>query len=557
MVRPVLDLRARASAVAMLAAVELLVAAAATELAAAIGFAMGRALSPAALAVGCVAALAMGAVESRRVGLRAAVIATLVAVVVAAVALPLAGAVYDVSWDGQAYQQSGVLAIAEGWNPFGPPLPVPRPYTTPYWVNHYAKGPWIRAAALLLATDHVEVAKAWNFILAAAAGLASAGALLRIRSLPAPFAVAGAVLAALNPVLPPQMFTFYVDGQLASVVTALVAMVAGTIAMPGPLPLAGLAAAFLLLPGIKLTGVAYAFLFAVLAALAIAWLARWRWRGAALAVALGAVAGVLVTGWNPYVTNLVRAGNPLYPVAGNPEFDVLYGQAPPEFLARSRLEKLAIATFSASRNGNDVKPTLKWPFTWKGDETTLFQHPDARYGGFGPLFSGALVLSVLTLASASPRRSRRAMLLAGAVSAALLATVLMNPEPWWARYVPQLWLVPLVIALGAAAAPGRLPVIAATLTFATMTADCAVVTINATHRVRKKSADVAAQLTELSREPAPIAVSFGFESNGRRLREAGVPFVERDPLPCSAPETLAHSQTRFCRAAAPTDLPPR
>src|SRR5205085_2401000 len=28
---------------------------------------------------------------------------------------------------------------------------------------------------------------------------------------------------------------------------------------------------------------------------------------------------------------------------------------------------------------------------------------------------------------------------------ALLSTVFINPEPWWARYVPQLWLVPLLL----------------------------------------------------------------------------------------------------------------
>jgi hypothetical protein len=352
------------------------------------------------------------------------------------------------------------------------------------------------------------------------------------------------------------MFTFYVDGQLASVVAALVAMVALTVSTRGPVPLLGLGSAFLMLPGVKFTGAAYAVAFAVLAGGAIVAFARDRVRGAAVAVSLGVVTGVLVTGWNPYVTNLVREGHPLHPVAGPSSYDVISGQAPPEFLARTRLGKLAMSTFSAARNGVDVTPVPKWPFTWKGDESTLFQSPDVRFAGFGPLFSGGLVLAALAFVAAL-RRPRRHALVGGAVSAALLGTVLMNPEPWWARYVPQLWLVPLVLAFAAAAARRRIALVLASLALATLTVDSALIAVNVTHRIRKKSGDVEAQLQALARGSQPIVVQFGFESNEQRLREAGVAFVESEQLPCRDPEALAYSTTRFCRGGSPGAVPGR
>ena len=56
---------------------------------------------------------------------RAWVVATCVFAGLFTVAVVVAGAFYDVSWDGNATYQQAVLKLASGWNPmtYAPPLP--------------------------------------------------------------------------------------------------------------------------------------------------------------------------------------------------------------------------------------------------------------------------------------------------------------------------------------------------------------------------------------------------------------------------------------------------
>jgi hypothetical protein len=519
------DLRQRAAGVSVLAAVQLLVLAAAVEVVQAVVFFAGGHASALALAI----------------------------------AAPLlASTTYDVSWDGQTYHQLAIQRLADGWNPFAAALPG-GDGSNAYFANHYAKGAWLRAASVYLAGGDIEAGKGWTFVLGAAAGLATLGALLRAPAIRGWAAAAAAILCAVNPVVVTQLLTNYVDGQLASVITAAAALAAVVALRGGWVPFAGIAACASLAPGLKFTGVAYACLFAA-GTVAVAW--RWHrsaTRPVVIACVGGLAAGTLLVGFNPYVTNWRTRGHPFFPLAGPNAIDVVAGQVSPGFLAHSRLARVALSILAESQNDRDADPTLKWPFTWAAGEPVPFRWPDVRFGGFGPLFSGALVLSLAALLAAL-RSDRRAVTLAAVVAAGLVATALVNPHAWWARYAPQVWLVPIVLALGASTrAGGRAAVALAAATFLTAAVDAGVVGTNAIRRGRKHSAALQAQLASLAREPVPVAVRFGpsFESHRQRLRDAGVRFVEADPLPCARPETLDSSVTEFCRGGGQAGLPGR
>ena len=89
----------------------------------------------------------------------------------ACVAAGLAASVFpDNSWDGLAYHQEAVLRLAAGWNPL---FESSGSYGTgeELYLDHYAKGPWIAAAAVLKATGHVEAGKAFNLTTMLAAGV--------------------------------------------------------------------------------------------------------------------------------------------------------------------------------------------------------------------------------------------------------------------------------------------------------------------------------------------------------------------------------------------------
>jgi len=215
--------------------------------------------------------------------------------------------------------------------------------------------------------------------------------------------------------------------------------------------------ALVLLPSAKASGVAYAGLFIVLVLPMLAW-------GGGLAVArrvgvlaaIGLAAGVLLLGFNPYVTNTLRHGHPFHPLAGSGKVDIITNNAPPDVLQHSRAVKLfgSLAARSSSVIGGPslTPPTLapKLPGSVTVAELKPFlSKNDVRIGGFGPWFGLALLVSWLGLAWSWARRRRSAWQRGLLVlpTGLLLLSALVFPEPWWARYVPQVWLIPMVVAI--------------------------------------------------------------------------------------------------------------
>ncbi len=168
-----------------------------------------------------------------------------------------------------------------------------------------------------------------------------------------------------------------------------------------------------------------------------------------------------MAGWQPYVTNTLRYGHPFYPIYGPPIYGapingitafnkefVLQNQMPPDFETLGWPEKLYRSIFSPSSSqvGVDSGP-LKFPLRVSRPEVTAFARPDVRVSGWGPLFGATLVVALAGLALllfVSRKFTLRTLALLGLVA----GTTLLNSEAWWARYSPQLWLLP-VIVLGA------------------------------------------------------------------------------------------------------------
>jgi hypothetical protein len=69
---------------------------------------------------------------------------------------------------------------------------------------------------------------------------------------------------------------------------------------------------------------------------------------------------------------------------------------------------------------------------------------DPRVAGFGAYFWLSWLLSVLAAAVALVHRRSCRLIFA---ASCLLALGVLNPSAWWARYVPQLWAVPLILGV--------------------------------------------------------------------------------------------------------------
>ena len=441
---------------------------------------------------------------------------------------------YDLSPDGQAYHQEGVYQLAHGWNPFLDPYL--KPLSNHIELNHFPKGPWILAATMYRLTGHIEAGKFTNLILVCAAFLLALAVLSRFRDKPNFWPLTMAALVAANPVALCQLSTFYVDGQMASLLACLVALCFLARADGNSWVYLVLFESAVLAIEVKFTGPVYvAMLFAGFIALLV-----WKKRPSRkpLAVALLALGlGTFAFGMHPYTFNTVNYGHPFYPFFGRSGATDMgvSEQAPLDFQNSNRVRNLVISIFSRSRVLPDPSsPKLPWQIDW--DECADFAYPDVRTGGFGPLFAAALVAS-LTLLGLGLIERRRACRTCAGIIGILIGSVLPVSACWWARYVPQLWLIPLVamIPLGGIVQSTRFRRLS-WLPLLLLLANTMGIGLVNLHANRTQTRHLQEEMNAL-RTDAPFRVNFGeFRSQRFRLREAGIPFTEDDEITSCDPE---------------------
>ena len=470
--------------------------------------------------VGLVLALLLGDRLARQVGLagRARLWPAGLALGVLVGSLAFAAWYFDLSFDGEWYHQTAIYAIARDWNPLTDPTRSFLPHLQ-LWVRHYAKGPWYVAAAIYQTTGNVEAGKCTTLVACVAMGLAVFAAgldsgLRRRRS------AALALVVALNPVVTSELTTYLVDGVMIGFLVVAVAAIFSGFRRPQPVVVwVGVLAAIASINA-KFTGLVFlCFVFAAgwlwCAILHRGWLLRYTgWTALALLLGAGAL------GYNPYVTNTIHWHHPFYPVLGTAAFPSLTQQGnegitrsetPKNLLGHSRFYRLAYATFGRPSNApyiNQRNAQLMWPFAARPADLIYYRYHETRVAGFGPYFSGALLLALglgIWLLF-QPSQARWAAALAAVT---ILASLLVSLHLWWPRYGPQLWLLPIVPvvfvfrverprwALGATwALLGLLVVNAGVVAAVRMTWET-----NATRTLRR-------QLTELSQPGTEIEVSF-------------------------------------------------
>jgi hypothetical protein len=164
------------------------------------------------------------------------------------------------------------------------------------------------------------------------------------------------------------------------------------------------------------------------------------------------ITAVVLVGYQPYITNIIHKGNPFYPaITIEKDKDTVVknierGQAPEAFMEKNRFSKLVYSLFSRSDNNIKRMPRLKIPFTLHGSELVAFTGPDTRYGGFGPLF-GSVLLLVIAFVPLLFKLRRLILIYPLIAMAVVLISTLINPEAWWARLSPQLWLLPMIFII--------------------------------------------------------------------------------------------------------------
>jgi hypothetical protein len=341
----------------------------------------------------------------------------------------------------------------------------------------------------------------------------------------------------------------YVDGQLASLLTIMAAGAIVWIVRLSGLGLLMICSAAFCLINIKFTGAVYAGLFAfAIAAIGLL-------RGQRLRSFMPLIACMLALvgpGYTPYITNLLQGKHILYPVMGERRVDIMARMTPIALEGHSAIAKLAFSLAAETANScQDCEAgQLKIPFTIRLAEARGATFPDPRTGGFGPLFSAALLLAATLMILAARARAISATLVASL--AFLIGSVLINPEAWWARYVPQLWLVPLTVAMFMDATKLSRAARAVTIVLlVVLIADAAFMAMIASGYAAFRTHKARGQIEALA-HVGPLYVRepnyFGWFGTLQRLRDGGIVYEQRDfgESDCKAIAAVVGSELEVC-----------
>ncbi len=504
------------------------------------------------------AMLSLGYVWALRRGrLTASWLEMIVALVLVVLSTIVSVLVLDTSYDGQVYHMLAIYLLRNGWNPIYEPI-----HPASIWVSHYPKASWLLSAFIYAHVPLIDGGKAVNVLAWWAAFFTARVAIVitlkrfthwgaRVVSL------AGSMLAivtASNPVVMAQLFTYYNDGFLASIllvyIGALVTAILGGCTK-------GLLIAVMTIPmllNVKFTGTVYTVILSMpFVFYGFYYLCKNVNKMVMLKVVLSVVAVVVLSlgaiGFNPYVTNFYLKGHPFYPLEGSSRIDIVSANMPEDFVNKSRWEKLYLSLTAKVGNPMRPYPSERRQAFWDiGPEEFRRLWNDTRVAGFGPYMHWIVVAAAATL-FITLLSDVRVGLVGCIVVLTIGATIAINPESWWARYVPQLWWVGPCAVLGAWVSRRPSVVIAGWLVAALILWNAGGAAIGALGNQIYASTQLRAQLNSFYDKNQVRIFSQGssFISIPLRFEELRISYaVVENPRQCSDFELILYSTTYFC-----------
>lgn len=501
-----------------------------------------------------------------------------------------ANAIYDVSFDGQWYHQEMINHLKTGFNPYLKTLPAPDvdaiPISKDVWcsgpsrqgndsvvailppvnliyldINHFAKGTEIVEAAIYRLTNRIETGKAVNMMVLAATFSLCLSLLYKINRFSSAKKWLIASLASFNPITITQLSTYCVDGVMVSVFLCMFVLFCLLLLENNKYYLFLLGLLIIISVNIKFTAFVYAAIFC--AGFLLLLVARKNWvlcKKTFYACSISAILGVFFIGFHPYITNFISTNQVFYGLIETR--NEIYDITPSLFRDKNRFEKLfiSLATHSDDQavEKESVKEMLKIPFTINKQELLNANNPELKLAGFGPFFSGALLISSVLLLLGAFRYSRQ-IIFKNVLAAIgiILISVFIIPDSWWARFVPQLWLFPVIVLFMSEFLPVRgssylKPALYAAIGMNVVWAILGIFyTIVITSHIHY-------QLAQLKTLSQPISVEYcayrPFSSNSFRFTENNIHFIEKK-VDGKYTYQVIHSNTKFETAEELPDLP--
>lgn len=438
----------------------------------------------------------------------------------------LANLFFDTAFDSLAYHQEIMLRLKDGWNLYSLNNPL---HTKEFIASHVytqAKAPEIYQAAFVKFTNQIESGKMFNFLLIFGSFLIVFYVLTSFNWISTKIAIISSILFAANPVSIYQSASYYLDGQLSSMLVCMFAIATMLIFEKSFLYVVILFLAIIIVSNIKLTGLVYSFMITSVLTLILFFKEHFKFFVfSSMSFLFAAVLAMFLVGFNPYVTNHIYHGHIFYPFFGKNSVSVTH-HGPPTIQDKNQVEKGLISLFSASENyyvGRLTEYNFKFPFWFNAHELTCFANTDTRLGGFGPLFGGMLIVSI-GIIFALFFVDKNTALFSLFFFLWVFVSAFIITEPWWARFVPQIYIAGVFPIVTAYSRKEKIFVILRN--FLLFLAIINTLLISSVYYVSQyiTSESLRRQLTEISKTYSKIYVYFPFGafSSMYRLKEANI-----------------------------------
>lgn len=469
-------------------------------------------------------------------------------------AIKLSTMYYDFSFDGQAYHQEALIQMREGWNPLYETLTTT---DQDIWINHYAKGIWYLGVVVYDFTGKIESAKAFNIIILVSTLLILLSYIQK-RIDTWKLTIPISVLMILSPVIINQIFTNYNDFFIVLLIINLIVGYLNYIETSNKKVLINIFISIILLVNIKFTALGYAIVLTgipiliyivdkfILKSNKFRWQSKWKLL--ASTIVLSFIIAIFFVGSSSYVKNTLTNGHPFYPLAGEGKVDIITSNTPVGLLDLNRLEKLYVSIFSETNNEFDTEPKTKFPLTITKEEVAYAAGIDTRIGGFGPLF-GFIIIMTLCLVLVNYRKiDKKDVWSFGIIISVVILSILINPETWWARYIPQLWIIPFLFVL--LIVKNKVKSYIMYIILLAYSLNIVIIGYESMTSLSERQSIIEEQLLTLKEYSIdkPLLIELGvFKANRARLIENDIEFNEVDSLEgCQNVLQLVYSSTKAC-----------
>jgi len=367
--------------------------------------------------------------------------------------------IWDVSWDGRWYHIASSIMYKNGW------LPIYDNYEnfadlhniyhlSAFWANCYVNFVELVGGNIYKLTGLLESTKSINFITWFSVFMYSFFVLneFNIKNKIFPFVIS--LIIVLNPVCIYQVFTNYIDLHIFLSFTLLLFTIINVELKQNAskTDLFMFICSSIMLSMTKFTGLVYLFIIYFIYFFFLILKKRKIKKFIITLSIFGLLAAI--TGIHPYYTNYRDYNNPFYPFVGKDKKIIVDKTSTPrQFIGKNNFEKFIISNISESVNSierpivgkMDVEIIPKIPFTKKFTSVhNYFYTADMRIGGFGYYWSGIICLMFILVFGITFRNSKEKQIFIFLILAIIVSSSI-NPYCWWARYVPQLWLIPVLV----------------------------------------------------------------------------------------------------------------